>query len=483
MKTLTIKFLLGSLVFVTFISWFMGYVTYTVLPNSTPSVELHLHSNEDTSHMNLNINSITTNIGVVIPSHYNKNTLNYLKRVLNSILFVPTKLTPTNTHVYFPSEIVISMSISTNNTNDQSTIMQNVNNIKTKYQTLFGKYLHKLEIYFHLGKRLNSAQNRNVGISKLDPHVTKYISFFDIDDIMHPQRIGIMYKILNHNTEKIDLLFHSYINHIGCKNTNLTSYASVSVDEDCINVHNDNNIDQLYQLYYGLFENYQIPFLNNHEFTLLEQPILKGHGYKYYNKYDREMGGYADYYQSSKCHAHSHYDCCLDCNLHKLKNSCLLPKNKTRCINSTYMEFSIYNNLYYSQSILSKEYNYPFMSLINYSDFVYKRCTSKQYTVIDKLTHKDCVFKTLSYTLEKGFHKYRLTRIANGWVTVKYDIANQIRYNESDAFSTAGEDVTFNLNSYFKGYKIFHLLNYLGIYCRNFNTTKFKNSKYNLKIH
>ena len=69
--------------------------------------------------------------------------------------------------------------------------------------------------------------------------------------------------------------------------------------------------------------------------------------------------------------------------------------------------------------------------------------------------------------LDEWNDEYSVLRHANGWVTVKYDIANKIKYNETQTWRHRGEDVRFVLDCYLNGYNVFHLLYHLGVYCRN----------------
>eukprot|EP01084_Bolivina_argentea_P037459 69301_1 len=160
-----------------------------------------------------------TNIGIVIPSYFNDYTLLYMDRILHNIYlsqidFKPeTNITEYNI-IYFPSEVIISMSITPE-------YYGHINNISEIFNFYINKFLSgntaRLKIFYHYNITMNAAQNRNYGLSKIDYNISKYIGFFDMDDIMHPQRIGIIYNILDNNINNIDFLFHSFIMNRYCK--------------------------------------------------------------------------------------------------------------------------------------------------------------------------------------------------------------------------------------------------------------------------
>jgi glycosyltransferase involved in cell wall biosynthesis len=101
-------------------------------------------------------------IGVVIPCY--KPHIPQLGRVLWSI----------NNQSRLPDMVVVSCSSS-----QDSDIMYRAED-----------YKFSLKIFTHIEKR-NTAQNKNFGIQQIN---TDIISFFDSDDIMHPQRIDIIYN-------------------------------------------------------------------------------------------------------------------------------------------------------------------------------------------------------------------------------------------------------------------------------------------------
>ena len=117
-------------------------------------------------------------IGVVIPCY--KPHIPLLKRLLDSI----------ENQVLKPNSVIVSCSLS-----DETDINYKQEN-----------YSFPLKIYTHKEKR-NTAQNKNFGAKRID---TDIITFFDADDIMHPQRLEIIHKCFTEN-ENIRLLLHAYV--------------------------------------------------------------------------------------------------------------------------------------------------------------------------------------------------------------------------------------------------------------------------------
>lgn len=116
-------------------------------------------------------------IGVVIPCY--KPHIGVLKNVLDSIEKQTQK----------PNMVIVSCSSS-----DES-------DIPYKHED----YSYPLKIYTHREKR-NISENKNFGTRLIN---TDIVVYFDADDIMHPQRIEIIYNgfIKNPNMK---LLLHSY---------------------------------------------------------------------------------------------------------------------------------------------------------------------------------------------------------------------------------------------------------------------------------
>lgn len=87
-------------------------------------------------------------------------------------------------------------------------------------------YNFSLKIFTHKEK-MNVAQNRNFGARQLN---TDIITFFDADDIMHPQRIEIIHKcyLLYPNTR---LFLHSL--HLSPTNLNFPKYDINCISFEC----------------------------------------------------------------------------------------------------------------------------------------------------------------------------------------------------------------------------------------------------------
>lgn len=115
-------------------------------------------------------------LGVVIPCH--KPYIPYLKKCLDSIEAQTVK----------PSSVLVVCSSSTDR------------DIPNEYRT---KYSFPLLIVTREGA-FNAAENRNYGSNLLQ---TDVVSFFDADDVMHPQRIEILFKAM----KDADIALHSFI--------------------------------------------------------------------------------------------------------------------------------------------------------------------------------------------------------------------------------------------------------------------------------
>jgi glycosyltransferase involved in cell wall biosynthesis len=116
-------------------------------------------------------------IGVVIPCY--KPHIVFLKRLFDSIENQTKK----------PDMVIVSCSSS-----EQS-------DIPYKQED----YSFPFKIYTHKEKKL-TAQNKNFGAKKIS---TDIISFFDADDIMHPQRLEIIYNSFIKYTT-LRLLIHNF---------------------------------------------------------------------------------------------------------------------------------------------------------------------------------------------------------------------------------------------------------------------------------
>ena len=117
---------------------------------------------------------LPSSLGVVIPCH--KPYIPFLRDCLDSIEFQTVK----------PDRVIVVCSSS------------NPEDIPDEYL----QYSFECVIRTREGD-YNQAQNRNEGIRHID---TDYVTFFDADDVMHPQRIELIRKYMNDT----DLILHSY---------------------------------------------------------------------------------------------------------------------------------------------------------------------------------------------------------------------------------------------------------------------------------
>lgn len=134
-------------------------------------------------------------IGIVVPCH--KPHIPLLGRLLWSI----------NNQTRLPDMVIVSCSSS-----EGSDILYKEDD-----------YKFPLKIYTH-SERLNAAQNRNFGSRQIN---TDIISYFDCDDIMHPQRVEIIYKAFIQYPE-MKLLIHSL-------QLSPTNFNFIKYDMDAIN--------------------------------------------------------------------------------------------------------------------------------------------------------------------------------------------------------------------------------------------------------
>lgn len=162
-------------------------------------------------------------IGVVIPCY--KPHINLLKRLFDSIENQTKK----------PDMVIVSCSSSEDS------------DIPYKQED----YSFNFKIYTHKEKKI-TAQNKNFGARLIN---TDIITFFDADDIMHPQRIEIIYNGFIKNTN-MKLLIHSLC-------INLTDLNFPLYDINNINYH----VDPFYVCNWGslVFKNsYQYNITNGH---------------------------------------------------------------------------------------------------------------------------------------------------------------------------------------------------------------------------
>jgi len=105
-----------------------------------------------------------------------------------------------------PDKVIVSCSSVGNYDNDNDNDNDNDDNIKIKINIT--KFSFPLEIITCPEKK-NPAQNRNIAATNLfDKDKVDYVTFFDADDIMHPQRIEILSKIITENNS--EFILHNF---------------------------------------------------------------------------------------------------------------------------------------------------------------------------------------------------------------------------------------------------------------------------------
>merc|ERR1719242_1394441 len=120
--------------------------------------------------------------------------------------------------LYVPSEVIISMSIMSGDYHHEKSMKEI---LKFYHDHVLNGDSDRLQLVLHRDIEMNAAQNRNHGMSLMDRRRTDYVGFFDIDDVMHPQRVAILYHIFRGNSEHIDLLFHSFIINRECQESHI----------------------------------------------------------------------------------------------------------------------------------------------------------------------------------------------------------------------------------------------------------------------
>ena len=123
----------------------------------------------------------TLTIGVAIPCYYG-----HIQQLMNL-------LSDINKQSKLPDMVEVSLS-----STDQGLIDKYLNN-----STIVFNYPMHIQV---TSESLNPAQNRNIAMSKLN---TDIISFFDADDVMHPQRLQHIHKVFLKFPE-VGLVLHSY---------------------------------------------------------------------------------------------------------------------------------------------------------------------------------------------------------------------------------------------------------------------------------
>jgi len=121
----------------------------------------------------------SSNITICIPCY--KYHIPHLKRCLDSI----------QNQTVIPHEVIISCSSSTDL------------DVQSHISTEKYKFLVKFII---TDQRKNAAENRNITASFAE---TEFLSFFDADDVMHPQRIEATIEAIE-KFPKTEIILHSY---------------------------------------------------------------------------------------------------------------------------------------------------------------------------------------------------------------------------------------------------------------------------------
>eukprot|EP01083_Nonionella_stella_P074825 203085_1 len=207
-------------------------------------------------------NIIYTNIGIVIPAKCDDYTVRYLDRILHNIylsqmdfqsLSNTNHSTKRSGNLYFPSEVIISMSIMPPEYDKYEEDMDDI--LKYYWDNILQDDKTRLQMIYHHNITMNAAQNRNFGLNQINYNITEFIGFFDIDDVMHPQRISILYHVLNGNTNDIDFIFHSF-----------------TINEDCKH-------DHLHQEYLHAFTKLKYKYLKHDELQWLSEPVSDANVY------------------------------------------------------------------------------------------------------------------------------------------------------------------------------------------------------------
>ena len=391
---------------------------------------------------------IFTNIGIVIPAYVNEYTVQYLERILHNIYLSQIDFDDENNdnnanndnddnilnddnnnygnklnknHIYYPSEVIISMSI-------MPEFYKYENNLTNTLNLYIKKYLNndksRLKMIYHYNKTMNAAQNRNFGILQIDETRSEYIGMFDIDDIMHPQRTSILYHILNGNKNEIDFIFHAFIMHKGCKDKQI-------------------NVDYLKN-----FRSYNANFINDKGLKLLTNTIQN-----------------EKYYAKSYCVATYKKKNPEKPELAVFKVLCDNEEHKRSlyALRKEYDEFIVFDRFYH--------HTFNDVNFINYSQLIDRRCNDKEFVLhpISKqgLKEVDCSYGTMAGGIEAFRNQQAVTRHHNGWPTLKTSIAKQIKYDEDWEMhgSYRGQDAAFNREVHRNGYNVYHTGYYLGLYC------------------
>ena len=406
--------------FCLFFTWIIIIVIYMLiygnpfgsLENKSP---LHVIQNISDINPTSNREIIFSNIAIVIPSHFNEYTLKYLERLLDNIYLSQIDFEPDPTSLtalYFPSEVIISMSISA----EYYQYEEEANDILHYYiSTILKQQKYRLRIFYHHNITMNAAQNRNFGLSQIDYSVSQYIGFFDMDDIMHPQRIGILHHVLNANANEMDMVFHSFSMHKECKEDD--------IEHDYLN---------------------DFVYLNVSEIASVSQNI---------RLYDKNIC--VAYYEKAR-KGLAVFD--IICNDGGGANKIQLEQRR-----EAFVEIIEFDRFYHR--------NLSGFAFINYTQLIDARCMEREYVKhpVYKKGLKDvaCEYGTMAGGLEAFRNEEALTRHHNGWPTMTAAIAKKLKYDENWFLhgSTRGQDAGFNTEVYKMGANIFQIGFHLGMYC------------------
>lgn len=113
-------------------------------------------------------------------------------------------------------------------------------------------YSFPVEFVSHVA-RLNAAQNRNIAADRLLLKGCDYISFFDADDVMHPQRIEALIETFKRT--KAQSILHNYIDDPVLLNQEFEPHTSLHVVENeirrsatgCAEMIKDAHVNRVHQ--------------------------------------------------------------------------------------------------------------------------------------------------------------------------------------------------------------------------------------------
>merc|ERR1719242_895375 len=453
-----------------YMRWFHSRLKEKSFPDPNHYTEYHKRSS---SHYALETQTrkVTfTKIGVIIPALFNEYTLHYLHRILHNIYLSQIDFEPdsyanstTSNTLYYPSEVIISMSLPL----QFQVYEENLTQILDEYRSNYLDHSElRLRMSVHQNQTMNAAQNRNHGMSLIDHTVTDYVGFFDIDDIMHPQRIAILHHVFSGNAQHIDFMFHSFIMSQHCR---------------------DRHIEHDYLKDFEAIS----PFMDDATLRLLAWPLMTSHDYSERNAHRlRSRSSVEDledvipleavgvspnhhgvsvhganddeFYDKNYCVAYNKeikadqltiFE--IECDREEAKRLLLKRRNE-------FEEMFTFDRFYHREL--------PDITWINYSQLVNQRCLylkMVKHPIAGKLYDVDCSYGTMAGGLEAFRNQRALTRHHNGWPTMSLEVAMSGQYDEEWKLhgSYRGQDSGFNTEAFRRGARIFHFGYYLGMYC------------------